>query len=443
MTEQNEIANGNLQDEGLKRVIGVKALTFNAVNLTVGAGIFALPAVVAVYAGAAAFWAYIFCTVLLCLVLLCFIEVGSKVYGSGGAYAYIEAAFGPFAGFLANTFYWFLFSSLALAAVANVMADNLGIYFPLLQQQFYRIIFFAIIFGGLILLNIKGSKESSVFVIIVTVIKLLPIILLILFGLSYVQPENLQITQQPSITDLGQASLVLFFAFGGGAESALSASGEIINPKRTIPRGILFGVLIVFIIYLSVQMVAQGVLGDTLPLEQEAPLAKVSEVIFGSYGVMFMVFAAAFSCFALISGDILAASRLPYAAAKDGLLPSFLAKLHPDYRTPYYSIIFYAVVTFLFAISGGFRQLAILSSAAILLIYVGVIAATIKLRKYKVDGAYTNPGGITIPVLALIATLWFLSNLALNEILATVAFLFLISAVYFVMRKMKKKRSGR
>ncbi|HMQ00393.1 MAG TPA: APC family permease, partial [Cyclobacteriaceae bacterium] len=279
MTEQNEIANGNLQDEGLKRVIGVKALTFNAVNLTVGAGIFALPAVVAVYAGAAAFWAYIFCTVLLCLVLLCFIEVGSKVYGSGGAYAYIEAAFGPFAGFLANTFYWFLFSSLALAAVANVMADNLGIYFPLLQQQFYRIIFFAIIFGGLILLNIKGSKESSVFVIIVTVIKLLPIILLILFGLSYVQPENLQITQQPSITDLGQASLVLFFAFGGGAESALSASGEIINPKRTIPRGILFGVLIVFIIYLSVQMVAQGVLGDTLPLEQEAPLAKVSEVI--------------------------------------------------------------------------------------------------------------------------------------------------------------------
>lgn len=430
-----------MKEEGLKKVIGVKALTFNAVNLTVGAGIFALPAVIAVYLGASAFWAYIVCSVLLCLVLLCFIEVGSKVQGSGGAYAYIEAAFGPFIGFLANSLFWLGFTTMATAAVANVMADNLGIFFPFLMEQTYRIIFFALIFGGLILLNIKGSKESTGFVLIVTIMKLLPLILLVTFGIAHMQAQHFQITRHPSITELGQAALILFFAFGGGAETALSASGEIINPKHTIPRGMLFGVLIVFLIYLSVQMVAQGVLGDALPLEKEAPLAKVSEVVFGEYGIMLMVFAAAFSCFALISGDILVASRLPYAAAKDGLLPSFLSRLHPKFATPYNAIIAYALVTFLFAISGSFRQLAILSSASILLIYVGVIAATIKLRKIKVEGAFSNPGGIVIPVLALLATFWFLSNLALNEIMAALLFLLIFSGIYFFMNKNKEKES--
>jgi basic amino acid/polyamine antiporter, APA family len=438
MDKENIIAPVS-SSEGLKRVIGVRALTFNGVNITIGAGIFALPAVVALYLGATAFMAYIICTALLALVLLCFVDVSSKVEGSGGAYAYIEAAFGTYIGFLANTLFFLGFTTMATAAVANVMADNLAVLFPTLLEPLYRIIFFAIIFGGFVLLNIRGSKESANFVFIITLLKLLPLILLIVFGITHIQAENLLISQPPTITALGEGALILFFAFGGGVEASLSASGEIINPKRTIPRAMFFAVLIVFMIYLTIQVVAQGVLGNTLILEQEAPLAKVAAIVFGKYGSMFMVLAAAFSCFGLINGDMLASSRLPFAAAKDGLLPSFLAKVHTKFATPYNAIILYGSVAFIFAISGGFRQLAILSSASILLIYVGVIAATIKLRHIKVDNAFKLPGGITIPVLALLATAWFLSNLALNEIFAVTLFLTFFSVIYLFMRKKKKK----
>lgn len=430
-----------VRDEGLKRVIGVKSLAINAVNLTVGAGIFALPAVVAFHLGPSAFWAYLICAALLGLVVLCFVEIGSKIITTGGVYAYVEEAFGPLAGFLTNTLFWLGFTTMSTAAVANVMVDNLAVLMPSWAAPSYRILFLLVVYGGLTVLNVFGSKESSGFIFIVTLMKLLPLFLLISFGIAHVQADNLRIVNSPSLTSLGEGALILFFAFGGGAESTLSATGEIKNPRRTIPRGLLLGVLIIFLVYLAIQGVAQGVLGEALASQKEAPLAAVAAIVFGPHGVIFMTVAAAISCFGLISGDLFVSSRVPYAAARDGLLPGLLAKLHPKFSTPYNSIILYASVSFLFAISGGFRQLAILSSASILLIYVGVIAATIRMRKMKVEDAYTNPGGITIPVLALVGTGWFLYHLALKEIIAVVIFLFFFTGVYFLMQ-LRKGRAG-
>lgn len=425
-------------DEGLKRVVGVRTLALNAVNMTIGAGIFALPALVAAEVGASAFLAYIVCTTLLGLVLLCFVEVGTKISSSGGAYAYIEEAFGPLAGFLTNTIFWLGFTTLSVAAVANVMADNLAILFQPLHEPTARVVFLFVVYAGLAWLNIRGSNESTTFVTGVTLLKLIPLLLLIVFGVMHMQQENLQVTEWPSLQRLGEASLILFFAFGGGAEATLSATGEIKNPTYTIPRGFLLGVFIVFLFYLSIQVVAQGVLGDALVAEKESPLGAVASIVFGKHGLTFMIVAAAVSCFGLISGDMFVSSRVPYAAARDGLLPAFLAKVHPKFSTPYFSIILYASVSFIYAISGGFRQLAVLSSASILLIYLGVIAATIKLRSRRVDGAYTNPGGLTIPILALLATGWFLSNLALKEIVAVIVFLTFFTAVYYVMKSFQK-----
>ncbi len=422
------------EDEGLKRSIGVRALALNAVNLTVGAGIFALPAVVAFHLGASAFWAYLMCGLLLSLVLLCFVELGTKITTSGGAYAYVETAFGPLAGFLTNTVFWLGFSVLADAAVAIVMVDNLAVFVPALTQPLYRVFFLFIVFGGLASINIMGVKEGAGFVVVVTLVKLLPLLLLIALGWTFVKAENFSIVEQPSLQNLGEGALVLFFAFGGGVEATLSASGEIKDPKRTIPRGLLLGVLMVFFIYISIQLVSQGVLGNELALQGETPLVAVAEKIFGNYGGALMVAAAAFSCFALISGDILVSSRIPYAAARDGLLPHFLAKIHPKFATPYRAIILYASIGFLLSVSGGFRQLAVLSSSSILLVYVAVIAATIRLRKMKSENAYTNPGGLLVPVLALLATSWFLSNLSLNEIIALIIFLGVFIVFYFLMR---------
>jgi len=425
-------------DEGLKKVIGVRSLAANAVNLTVGAGIFALPAVVASYMGAAGFLAYILCAGLIMLVLLCFVEIGSKIPVTGGGYTYIEKAFGPLAGFLANILFWFGYCIMADAAVANVLADSLGTFFPVFNETIVRILFFALVFGGIAWINVRGVKQGNALVEVVTLAKLLPLFVLIVVGIFFMDTRNFNVTSWPSVKSLGEVSLILFFAFIG-VEASLSASGEIKDPKRTIPRGILLGVFIISIFYLLIQFVAQGVLGEDLAQQKEAPLTVVASTILGTFGKVMLVAGAAISSFGLISGDVLNSSRLPYAAARDGLLPKFLARIHPTYTTPYIAILLYAGVGFILAVSGEFRQLAVLASSAMLIIYIGVILATIKLKKIKPEpGAFVTPGGLTIPLLALGATVWFLSNLAWKEIIGVAGFLAFFTLVYFIMKMVRK-----
>jgi basic amino acid/polyamine antiporter, APA family len=426
------------KDEGLKKVIGVRSLAANAVNMTIGAGIFALPAVVALYLGAASFLAYLVCVVLIALVLMCFVEAGSKIHVTGGVYAYIEAAFGPYAGFLGSILFWFGYCIMADAAIANVIVNNLSTFFPSLHQPAVRTLFLAIVFGGIALLNVRGVRQGNTLVEIVTVGKLLPLVVLIVVGVFFIDIGNYEVTSWPSAHKLGEVSLILFFAFGG-VEAAFSASGEIKEPKRTIPRGILLGVFTIFTFYILIQFVAQGVLGESLAVQKEAPLVLVAGTILGDFGKVMIVLGVAISGFGVISGDILNSSRLPYAAARDGLLPKFLSVIHPRYTTPYVAILFYAGLGFIVSVSGGFRQLAIIASSSLLMIYVGVILATIKLRKVKpAENSFVIPGGIKIPILALLATGWFLSNLAINEIIGGLIFLTIASVIYFLMKVTRK-----
>src|SRR5580700_7854933 len=116
--------------ENLKREIGVMALTLAILNITVGSGIFVILAIIAEDLGGAAILAYLICGALIFLIGLCFAELGSKTNSSGGVYTYIETAFGPYAGFIANNLYWFGACVISDAAVANALADTLKFFFP-------------------------------------------------------------------------------------------------------------------------------------------------------------------------------------------------------------------------------------------------------------------------------------------------------------------------
>lgn len=426
-------------NEGLKRVIGVRQLMASAINLTVGAGIFALPAVVAGYLGTASYLAYIVCAVLLMLMLLCFISLGTKLTSSGGAYAYAEYAFGPYVGFLINSLYWFGFCIIADAAVANLLVDNLSIFFPILKEQTVRVLVLAAIFTFIAWMNVRGVQQGVRLIEINTLAKLIPLFVLMVAGCFFIDTVNYAWNDMPSIKTLGEVSLILFFAFGGGAETTLNASGEIKDPVRTIPRGLMIGVFFVFLIYLMIHLTAQGVLGPELAVHKEAPLAKVAEKALGPFGVGLLVVGAAISCFGLVSGDILASSRLLFAAARNGTLPDFLAKVHPKFATPYWSIIVFAGMGFSFSVSGGFRELAILASASLLVIYLAVAFAAIKLRNVNKEESFTIPGGLIVPVLAIAVTLWFLYNLQRDEQISVVIFIVVASVIYGVAWLVKRK----
>ncbi|MFT7158677.1 MAG: APA family basic amino acid/polyamine antiporter [Parvicella sp.] len=181
-----------------------------------------------------------------------------------------------------------------------------------------------------------------------------------------------------------------------------------------------------------------------MELVKDAPLAAVAERIIGSFGGTMLLIAAAISCFGAVSTDILNTPRVLFAGAKDGLFPKFLAEIHPKFATPYWSIICFSVLIFLFSISGGFEQLAILASAAILLIYLFVVFATIKLKMKKQDDSektFKVPGGLIIPFIAVVSIIWLLTSLSKWEILSTVIFIAVISVTYLVMKWMQNRKS--
>ncbi len=427
-------------DEGLKRVVGLPAFAMSIVNNSVGSGIFALPALISLQLGAFSIFCYLFCSIMLAAIMLCYAEVGSKVTSSGGSYAYIEAAFGPVAGFIANWLYTFGWGILGSAAVMNILADSLSVLFPVFTNPVIRAMLFVVLLGIMVLVNIIGAKDGARFVQLLTIIKILPLLAIIIFGISHIKAANLQWQQLPTIKTFADTALVLFYAFAG-FETSLGICGEIKQPQHTIPLGILIGGAVVLFIYLSIQTVTQGVLGNQVAAFKDAPLAAVAGKIVGPIGATLLVVAAVISCFGITSGDVMATPRLLFAGAKDGLFPKLLGNIHQKFATPSVAISVYALLIFILAVSGGFRQLAVLASAAILLIYLAVILATIKLRNVPQENGertFRIPGGLTIPFIGIAAIIWLLASLTGKEIVAAIVFITAVGIVYFLMKRLQK-----
>ncbi len=430
-------------EEGLKRVVGVTGLAMTVVNNTIGVGIYALPALIGIQLGAAGVIGFILCGLMFAAIILCYVEVGSRVKTSGGSYAYVESAFGPFAGFIVNWLFFFGWGSLSSAAVMNIVVDSLAVLFPVFANPAIRMLLLFVMISLMILVNVRDAKLSVRMVGIITILKLIPLLAIIIFGIAHIEVSHLKWEHLPSVNAFGETALILFFAFAG-FETSLNVSGEIKNPKRTIPRGILLGGILVFLIYILIQTVTVGILGYQIGEFKDAPLAAVAERIVGVTGAGMLLFAAAFSGFGLVMGDVLASSRLLFAGAKDGLFPKFLGKIHPKYETPYWAVIIYALLIFIFSISGGFKQLAVLASGSLLLIYLAVILALLKFRMQKekeAEKTFKIPGGIIIPCIAIAAIIYVLTNLTKPEAISICIFVAAVCLIYFVMKKLQVKNS--
>ena len=316
----------------------------------------------------------------------------------------------------------------------NALTDMLAIWFPVFTINYVRVIFFITIFGLLAAVNIRGVKSGSQFAVIATLVKLAPLVLLVLIGLFHIAADNLIIKTWPDINGVGKTALILFFAFVG-IETALNVSGEIRDPQKTIPRGIFMGVFGILLMYLLLQLVAQGVLGDGLSVNKDAPLAAIAIGLIGPLGGTVILITSVVSMFGMLSGDVLASPRVLFAASKDKLLPGFLGRIHPKFATPYWSIIVYSLVGVILASSGGFKQLAIFASSSVLIIYLAVVLAMIKLRlenKNTETPGFKVPGGLIIPVLAIITIGWFLSHTSIKEIIAIAIFFAVLTVFYFI-----------
>ena len=423
-------------DTGLVRAIGARQLTASIINVTIGAGIFVLPAVAAAGLGAAAPMAYIVCAVLMALIVCCFAAAGSRVSLTGGVYAYVEVAFGPFIGFLAGVLY-FLMATFAVASVSSAFAGSVGALWPVAASPAARAILIAALFAILAAVNVLGVKPGVGLVEVMTAAKLLPLLILVVSGIWFVNPEYLRWPEMPTVPAIGKTAIVLIFAFVG-LEVALVPSGEVRDPARTVPRALFSALAITTTLYLLIQTVAQGLLGPSMATFSTAPLAEAASRVLGQGGRLLVLLGAIVSMFGYVSGDMLGSPRSLFAFARDGVLPSVVARIHPRFHTPYIAIIVYACIVATVSISSSFTQLAVLANVAALTLYLMCVAASYELqrRDVRADGGipFAVPGGPVVPILAAAVIVWLLSNATRREF-GVEALVLAVAALFYFIRK--------
>jgi amino acid transporter len=428
-------------DSQLVRAIGTRQLTLSIINVTIASSIFLMPATVAERLGAAAPIAYLVCATLMTLIALCFAAAGSRVSSTGGLYAYIDTAFGGFAGFLGGYLYS-VTACLSVASVAAAFAGTAGVIWPAFATGLARALLLAVLFAALAAINVRGIKPGIRLIEIITAAKLIPLLFLVVAGVWSLNLDFLRMSM-PTVSQVGQASIVLLFAFVG-VEVALTPSGEISDPARTVPRSILTALAVATSIYLAVQTVAQGTLGPELPLFKDAPLVETAGRLFGTGAKIIFLVGMAVSIFGYIAGDMLGTPRALFALARDGVLPSPLVRVHPRYRTPALAIVLYAAVVALLAISSSFERLVVMANVSALLLYLMCVAASYQLQRRDVRMAGTPfnlPGGMVIQLLAAAGIVWLLAQ-ATPEEWTIEAYVLAAAIIYYVTKRFLRTPSA-
>ncbi|HYX82354.1 MAG TPA: APC family permease, partial [Gemmatimonadales bacterium] len=351
--------------------------------------------------------AYLVCAVATALVALCIAEAGSRVAGSGGPYAYVETALGSYAGFVCGVLLW-LGITLAMAAVATVLVDAVAGLLPGLSSQLPRALFLIAVFAGLAWVNVRGAALGSRVSGIATIAKVVPLIAFVVLGSSHVRAENLALGSFPPLARLGESGLLLMFAFFG-MESALQVSGEVRDAARAVPRAIALAVTGVGVLYIAVQLVAQGILGSALaaPETAKAPLAAAAVQFAGAAGSMLILIAMTVSTFGFMTATMLSTPRTLFALAADGYLPRQVAAVHRAHHTPYVAIWVQGAIVCAIAITGTYVRLAIVANVAILLVYLATCVAVWRLRRQgagvgagEAGRPFVMPAGRVVPWLA-------------------------------------------
>ncbi len=418
----------NKDKVSLNRDIGQLGFAAIALNGVIGAGIFALPAVAAAKSGNFSPWLFLICAILIMTVVLSFARAASFFRDTGGPIQYAGLAFGPFAGFQTG---WLTYVGrlAALAANISLMVTYAGWFWAPLGSGLVHQLAIALMFVVLAVFNVVGVRQSMSVVFLFSALKLVPLLLLVLMGLAHIQPEILLQAELPVTGTLGETILVLLYAFVG-FESAVVPAGEARNPRRDIPRAITITVLIITGVYFLIQLISVSVLPELA--NSRTPLADVAKVLMGAGGAALLTFGAIFSIGGNCSASMLSAPRMTYALARLGSLPGWFGKVHPRFRTPVNSIVFYAVLGLVLAISGSFIWLAVVSTLARLLSYIlGIAALPVLERKMETsEDQFRLRGGYFVPALGLLLCGWLATFAAMTAWLTTAIFFVLGSILY-------------
>jgi amino acid transporter len=400
----------------LVRSIGRWSLTALMINSIIGVSVFKLPADLAARLGWLSPLSCLFAGGGILVVAGCIAEVSSRYEATGGLYLYARDALGRFAGLLVAWLTW-LTRIAAPAAGANLFCTYLAQFFPALHSRPAELLILALLIGHLAALNYIGVQSGQRVNNFFTAVKVSFLLFFVFAGaMAWLARPELRVGFTLPTATAGNwfsAILLLIYAYGG-FEGALFVGGESKNPKRDTPLALLTALAAVCVLYTTAQFIVLALLPQAATSSH--PLADAMGRTIGPAGAVLIGVAALISAYGYLSANLLHAPRITFAMGEQGDFPPFFAIVHPHFRTPYVSILIYAVLVFTFAGLGNFEWNAVLSAVSRLAVYAAMALAVPVLRRRR-DGRaqFLLPFPFVFSSVALLFSLVLLTQMGKAE----------------------------
>lgn len=394
--------------------LGLWMSTSLVIGNMIGAGIFLMPAALAAYGGISIF-GWLFSAMGALLLAAVFSRLSKLVRDkNGGPYVYTKEGLGDFAGFLVAWGYW-ISTWVANAAITIAFISALTVFFPILGTNgLYAVILGLITIWFLTWINSKGIRESGKMQLITTLLKLIPLVLVIIGGAFFFNADNF-IPFNPS-TETNMAAIAItatltLYAFLG-IESATIPAGNVENPEKTIPKATMLGTLITTLVYILGTVVVMGMIPSEVLSKSPAPFADAMDIIAGEWGRGLVAAGAAIAAFGALNGWILIQGQIAMAASKDDLFPRIFRRENKN-GVPALGVIIGSVLTsivMLMNYSEGlveqFKFIILLSTLCVLVPYLFTSAAYVLILAERKQPNLKWLPEIVLASLAFIFSLW-------------------------------------
>ena len=369
----------------LKKNLSSFDLTNLIIGSVIGADIYITPGLTAGLVGPASIVIWVIAGIFALVIALVFSYTSYYVPKVGGPFAFVSQAFGKFYGFLTG---WLMLIAemMALPLFAIVFTRYLHYFMEL--EPWQEVLVKGIFIFSLTTVNILGVKLGGRVNDVLTMMKLVPLILVIILGFVFLtyNPEKLAQNYSPIAPlgweNFGSALVLIFWAYAGFEMGTLPAS-EVKNPKQVIPKAIVVGMTLVILFYLLTNFVLYGTINWVELSHSTLPLVLAGTLVIGYVGGMIISFGALTSVTGTSSSFVLGVSRLYYAMSHEGLFPKIFSKVHKKYKTPYMALIIQGIIAFFLSIYGGITQLISFSVFNMSIMYILVCLSLVVLKKEK------------------------------------------------------------
>jgi len=400
----------------LKKSLGLFDGIALLVGITIGSGIFATPQIIAGYLSS-------FSTIIILWVgVAVFVYVGALIYAelgcrfpnTGGEYVYIQKAFGPFWGFLFGWAQLFIIRTSPIAGLSLIVANYIGYFIPLASFERNMVaVAVVVLFGSL---NYIGVERASLYNKFSSSVKTGGLFLFTLIGLIMVKGDFTNLSETAAATgtlgptgNIVAALMLILFSFLGWDRVGYVA-GEMKDPQSVIPKSMLLGMAAITILYFGANLLYHSVIGLEGMRGSTVIASDTAVELFGSIGAGLISLMVIISATGSINGTMMAAPRLFYAMARDGLMFKWFNHVDPKFQTPTHAIIAqctWAIV--LIVVRQNFETIVAGMVFAILIFYGFTTLALFKFRREDMG----ESGGYDLPLFPVLPAIYFIGIVTL------------------------------